>query len=81
MRSTERLIQLLETVNAEAVNNDGGKPGEFLAGVCREAAVRLRELEFAYQERMEQVGEFLAARGYSNGDTPADDDDPGNRGC
>lgn len=42
MRSTERLICLLESVNADAVNNDGGKPGEFLAEVCREAARRLR---------------------------------------
>src|SRR5258705_4634 len=27
-RTTERLIQLLETVNPTAVNNDDGKPGE-----------------------------------------------------
>jgi hypothetical protein len=50
-RTTERLIQLLETVNAPvetvnapAVNNDDGKPGEFLAELCKEAADRLREL-------------------------------------
>jgi hypothetical protein len=33
-RRTERIIQLLETVNATAVNNDDGKPGEFLAEPC-----------------------------------------------
>ena len=43
-RRTERIIQLLETVNATAVNNDDGKPGEFLAEPCREAGGRLREL-------------------------------------
>ncbi len=43
MRSTERLIQLLETVNPTAVNNDDGKPGEFLAELCNEVAGRLRE--------------------------------------
>jgi hypothetical protein len=42
-RTTERLIQLLETVNPTAVNNDTGKPGEFLAELCREAAERLRK--------------------------------------
>jgi hypothetical protein len=41
-RTTERLIQLLETVNPIAVNSDDGKPGEFLAELCREAAERLR---------------------------------------
>jgi len=35
-RTIERLIQLLETVNPIAVNNDDGKPGEFLAELCRE---------------------------------------------
>ena len=29
-RSTERLIQLLASVNGEAIDNDGGKPGEFI---------------------------------------------------
>lgn len=82
MRPTKRLIELLETVNATAVDNDHGKPGEFLAELCRESASRLRELEFHYQERMEQVGEFLAARGYSNGDIPAlEDDEIENNGC
>jgi hypothetical protein len=38
MRTTERLIQFLETVNATAVNNDDGKPGEFLAELCRESS-------------------------------------------
>ena len=33
-RTTERLIQLLETVNPI------GKPGEFLAELCRESAER-----------------------------------------
>jgi hypothetical protein len=42
MRTTERLIQFLETVNATAVNNNGGKPAEFLAEPCKEAADRLR---------------------------------------
>jgi hypothetical protein len=37
-RTTERLIQLLETVNPTAVNNDDAKPGEFLAKLCREPA-------------------------------------------
>jgi hypothetical protein len=37
-RTTERLIQLLETVNPTAVNNDDGKPGEFFAKLCRESA-------------------------------------------
>ena len=40
MRTTERIIELLETVNRTAVNNDHGKPGEFLAELCREAADR-----------------------------------------
>lgn len=40
-RTTERLIQLLENVNATAVNNDDGKPGELLAELCKEAADRL----------------------------------------
>jgi hypothetical protein len=44
MRPTERLIQLLETVNPIAVNNDDGKPGEYLAELCKEAADRLRQL-------------------------------------
>jgi len=44
-RTTERLIDLLETVNATAIDNDGGKPGEFLAALCREAAQRLRDLQ------------------------------------
>jgi len=43
-RTTERIIQLLETANATAVNNDDGEPGEFLAELCKEAADRLREL-------------------------------------
>ncbi len=41
-RTTERLIQRLETVNPTAVNRDDGKPGEFRAELCREAAERLR---------------------------------------
>jgi hypothetical protein len=41
-RSRERIIQILETVNATAIDNDGGKPGEFLADICREAAAELR---------------------------------------
>jgi hypothetical protein len=44
MRTTERLIQLLETVNRTAVNSDDGKPGEFLTELCKEAANRLRDL-------------------------------------
>ena len=39
MRTTERLLQLLETVNATAVNNDDGKPGEFLAELCKKAPI------------------------------------------
>jgi hypothetical protein len=39
-RTTARLIQLLETVNPIAINNDDGKPGEFLAELCRESADR-----------------------------------------
>jgi len=39
-RTTERLIQLLETVNPIAVNNDDSKPGESLAELCRESAER-----------------------------------------
>ncbi len=31
-RRTGRIIQLLGTVNATAVNNDDGKPGEFQGG-------------------------------------------------
>jgi hypothetical protein len=31
-------------LNTTAVNNDDGKPGEFLAEPCREAGGRLREL-------------------------------------
>ena len=34
-RTTERLIQLLETVNATPINNEDGKPGEFLAELSR----------------------------------------------
>jgi hypothetical protein len=34
-RTTERLIQVLETVNATALNNDEGKPGEFLVELSR----------------------------------------------
>jgi hypothetical protein len=30
-------MQLLESVDATAVNNDDGKPGEFLTEPCREA--------------------------------------------
>lgn len=44
MRTTERLIQLLDSINATAINNDGGDPGEFIAALCREAAQRLRDL-------------------------------------
>lgn len=80
MRSTGRLICLLESVNGTAIDNDierGYSVGGHIVEICREAAQRLRELELAHQERMEQVGEFLAARGYSNGDIPiADDDGP-----
>ena len=43
-RTTARLIQLLRSVNGEAVDNDGGAPGPFLEGLCREAADRLAEL-------------------------------------
>jgi hypothetical protein len=39
-RTTKRLIQLLETVNQSAVNNDDSKPGEFLAELCGESAER-----------------------------------------
>jgi hypothetical protein len=39
-RTTERLIQLLETVNPTAVNNDDDKPAAFLAELCRESAER-----------------------------------------
>jgi hypothetical protein len=35
-RLTERIIELRETVNATAVSNDDGKPGEFLAELCKE---------------------------------------------
>jgi hypothetical protein len=34
---TKRTMQLLESVDATAVNNDDGKPGEFLTEPCREA--------------------------------------------
>lgn len=34
----ERLINILSTVNATAVDNDGGRPGPHLAAVCRQAA-------------------------------------------
>ena len=44
MRTTKRLIQLVETLNAIAVNNDDGKPGKFLAELCKKAADRLRDL-------------------------------------
>jgi transposase len=40
----ERLIQILTTVNATAIDNDGGKPGKHLAEVCRQAASRLQQL-------------------------------------
>jgi|KBSMisStandDraft_5_1062788.scaffolds.fasta_scaffold75713_2 hypothetical protein len=35
MLATERLIQLLESVNSTAINNDIGKSGEFLAELSR----------------------------------------------
>lgn len=35
-------IAELVTVNATAIDNDDGRPGEFLAELCREAADRLR---------------------------------------
>ena len=40
-RTTERIIQLLETANANAVNNDDGEPGEFLAELCNEFLAEL----------------------------------------
>jgi len=45
MRMTERLAQILASVNATAIDNDDGKPGETLAAVCHEAADRLRYLD------------------------------------
>jgi hypothetical protein len=43
--SDERLIQILTSVNATAIDNDGGKPGKHLAEVCRQAAERIRALD------------------------------------
>jgi hypothetical protein len=40
LRTTKRIMELLETVNPTAVNNDDGKPGEFLAELCKEDADR-----------------------------------------
>jgi hypothetical protein len=42
---TERLIQILQTVNPTAIDNDGGRPGEFLAEVCHQAACHLRSYQ------------------------------------
>jgi hypothetical protein len=42
--NAHNLTQLLGTVNATTVNNDDGKPGEFLAELCNEAADRPRQL-------------------------------------
>lgn len=42
MTTTDRLIQVLSSVNSEAIDADGGKPGEYLARHCREAADQLR---------------------------------------
>jgi hypothetical protein len=69
MRSTERLICLLESVNADAVNNDDGKPGEFLAEVCHEAAARLKELahaEVVNRMRLESLQDMVSE--YEAGD-------------
>lgn len=85
MRTTERLIDLLRTVNATAIDNDGGKPGELLAEICHEAAQRLRELDAHNKVRMEQISEFLNAHGYSHDHSEPDIMDnsfeDGNRGC
>ena len=42
MRTVERLIDILLSVNPTAIDNDDGKPGEFLAEACHEAAEALR---------------------------------------
>ena len=34
-RTTERIIEFLEAVNTTAANNHDGKPGEFLAELCK----------------------------------------------
>jgi hypothetical protein len=50
-RSTERLISLLNSVKAEAVDNDAGRPGKFLAELCQEAAARLAPMRMASTDR------------------------------
>lgn len=66
MRTTERLICLLESINAEAINNDGGKPGEFVAEVCRESAAMLRTYHAHQDARMREIEEAL--RDHHDGD-------------
>lgn len=44
MRSTERLITLLASVNGTAIDNDGGTPGEHIETLCHEAAERMKAL-------------------------------------
>lgn len=60
MRSTERLICLLESVNGTAINNDveaGRGVGDHIAELCREAAARLREHEEASLARVRTVAQ------------------------
>lgn len=53
----ERLIQILGSVNGTAIDNDDGKPGEYIASICHQAARRLRE-HVIYQENL---GKHLGA--------------------
>jgi hypothetical protein len=68
LRSTERLIGLLASVNATAIDNDSGKPGDFLAGLCHEAAERLRELDHLvdqHRQAVEHIGDDVVPPGYT----------------
>ena len=44
-----------EPHNATAIDNDGGKPGEVLAAVCHEAAIRLRILDARLRVELEET--------------------------
>lgn len=72
MRSTERLICLLKSVNATAINNNverGSGVGDHIAELCREAAEQLEQFNEAFKIREAEITEAIFG------------DHPGDQGC
>lgn len=71
MRSTERLIYLLRSVNATALTNDADRGygvGDHIAGLCHEAADQLEKFNEAIKVRQAEIEEAIFGEGHHPGD-------------